>query len=439
MSVREVFNAIAGEPARLLNSGEQFLLWFDAEISDFVRFNANRVRQAGHVRQARALITLVHDCRQASASLDLSGDMDQDRPRLASALALLRGQLTMLPVDPYMNFSTQRMDTERVDTANLPDVRDAVDSISLAFAGSDLTGVWASGETCSGFANSAGQRNWHSISTFNFDWSVHRDQKSVKRRVAATAFDSDALAAEAEDARRVLAVLSRPSRRLAPGTFRAYLAPEAVAEILHLVSWGGFGIQSHRTRSTPFIRMVTEGERLDSRVSICEDNVTGFTPAFTPEGFIKPARVTLIDQGRYAECLTSARSCREFREPVNAASESPQSLRMAPGRLPAEDVLRALDTGIYISNLWYCNFSDRNACKITGVTRFACQWVENGVIRAPIEPMRFDDSLYALLGDRLAELTSEATLVADADTYGKRSMASVRVPGVLVDAITLTL
>lgn len=439
MSVREIFTAISNASAGLLDPGEQLLLWFEAESSDFVRFNANRVRQAGHVRQARATLTLVHDHRQAGASLDLSGTLDRDRPRLASVLARLRDQLGLLPADPFLHFSTRPVNTERIDAASLPDVHQAAACIHRAFRGTDLTGIWAAGETCAGFANSLGQRNWHSVSTFNFDWSIHRGGQGVKRRIAGQAFDADALAAQAEDARESLALLSRSPRRLPPGSFRAYLAPEAVAEILHLVSWEGFGMQSHRTRSTPFSRMVTGDRRLDERVSLSEDNAAGLAPGFTAEGFIKPDRVALIEKGGYADCLVGARSGREFQVPVNAAAESPRSLRMAPGRLPAADVLSALDTGIYISNLWYCNFSDRNDCRITGMTRFACHWVKNGVIRAPIAPMRFDDSLYRLLGDRLAALTAESTLVLDADTYGQRSTASMQVPGVLVDAITLTL
>ena len=41
-------------------------------------------------------------------------------------------------------------------------------------------------------------------------------------------------------------------------------------------------------------------------------------------------------------------------------------------------VLRTLDTGLYIGNLWYLNFSDRSACRLTGMTRFASFWVEGG-------------------------------------------------------------
>jgi hypothetical protein len=58
---------------------------------------------------------------------------------------------------------------------------------------------------------------------------------------------------------------------------------------------------------------------------------------------------------------------------------------------------------------------------------------------APVAVMRFDDSLYHILGDRLEGLTHERELILSADTYGGRSSESSLVPGALVDGIELTL
>lgn len=68
---------------------------------------------------------------------------------------------------------------------------------------------------------------------------------------------------------------------------------------------------------------------------------------------------------------------------------------MAGGSLEQARILEALDTGLYIGNLWYLNYSDMPAARLTGMTRFATFWVENGQIRAPVSTMRFDDSLYS--------------------------------------------
>jgi predicted Zn-dependent protease len=112
---------------------------------------------------------------------------------------------------------------------------------------------------------------------------------------------------------------------------------------------------------------------------------------------------------------------------------------MAPGSLAAGDVLDALDTGLYINNLWYLNFSDRNQARITGMTRFACFWVEGGKMQAPVNVMRFDDSIYRMLGENLLGLTCERELLLDTGTYGGRSSHSVELPGALVRGLTFTL
>ncbi len=103
------------------------------------------------------------------------------------------------------------------------------------------------------------------------------------------------------------------------------------------------------------------------------------------------------------------------------------------------DALQALDRGLYIGNLWYLNYSDRNSARITGMTRFATFWVENGGIQAPVNALRFDDSLYRLLGDQLLALTREREFLLDPGSYGARSSRSARLPGALIGAMRFTL
>jgi predicted Zn-dependent protease len=121
------------------------------------------------------------------------------------------------------------------------------------------------------------------------------------------------------------------------------------------------------------------------------------------------------------------------------AGETPESLDLAAGSLAQDAALAALGTGIYVGNLWYLNFSDRSACRLTGMTRFASFWVENGRIQAPLNVMRFDDTAYRILGANLEALTRERDLVPSTASYGERSTESVRTPGALVRELALTL
>jgi predicted Zn-dependent protease len=112
---------------------------------------------------------------------------------------------------------------------------------------------------------------------------------------------------------------------------------------------------------------------------------------------------------------------------------------MQAGDLLEEDVLAKLGTGLYIGNLWYVNFSDRMNCRLTGMTRFATFWVENGEIVAPLEAMRFDDSLYRLLGSELEQLGAQAELLLSDSTWGERATGGMQLPGILVKSFELTL
>jgi predicted Zn-dependent protease len=187
------------------------------------------------------------------------------------------------------------------------------------------------------------------------------------------------------------------------------------------------------------IKMIKENRRLHPSVTLSENHGAGLTPGFTPCGFIKPCRITLLSKGQYQDYLVAARSSAEYSKPVNAALEIPESLELSSGDISPNDVLNHLGTGLYVNNLWYCNFSDRNDCRITGLTRYGCFWIENGEITAPINVMRFDDSVYRMLGDHLVGLTQDQTLLIDPGTYHQRSTTSVRLPGALIEDFNLTL
>jgi predicted Zn-dependent protease len=139
--------------------------------------------------------------------------------------------------------------------------------------------------------------------------------------------------------------------------------------------------------------------------------------------------------------MVSPRTAREFGIAANGADEdeSLQSADVAGGDLAAESVLTALGTGVYVGNLWYLNFSDRAHGRITGMTRFASFWVEDGEIVAPLAVMRFDDSLYRMLGTNLVDLTREREWILNASSYSQRSVETSRMPGALLSELCFTL
>ena len=263
----------------------------------------------------------------------------------------------------------------------------------------------------------------------------------MKASYAGVRWEAGEFGRKVDAAAEQLAVQVRPARTIPPGRYRVYLAPAALYEIVGLLSWGGFGLRAHRTKTTPLLKMIEDGVTMHSSVSMLENTRGGIAPDFQEAGFIRPNQVTLIEKGVYHDCLVSPRAALEYGTKTNGASadEAPLSLEFRSGDVTIEDVLPTLDRGIYVNNLWYLNFSDRAACRITGLTRFATFWVEDGAIQAPLSVMRFDETLFRMLGENLIGLTSERSTLFDSGSYFERSIESARLPGALVDDFKLTL
>ena len=425
-----------------IQGNESFLANLSAEESQFVRFNRNLVRQAGSIKQSSLSISLIDSQRRAESRLTLSGQGDTDRAQISTAIDALRRDLADLPQDPYLLYNQTPHSTERIGDASLAAEAEVLERIMREGQGKDLVGLYAAGAIYKGFANSLGQRNWHRADNFNLEWCLyHTADKAVKNSYAGTHWDSTEFARKMAKAGEQLDILKRPPMQLDPGQYRAYFAPAAMSEILELLSWESFGIKAQRNKQSPLLKLEDGSAALHPGVHVRENSEHGIGPGFQADGFIKPASVTLIEAGKHAGALISPRSAREFSIATNAANagEGPEALDMAAGSLHRDDILKTLDTGLLIGNLHYLNYSDRKSCRMTGMTRFATFWVENGEIKAPLNVMRFDDSAYRLLGDNLLGLTGERDLILDSGSYGERSIGSARMPGGLVKDFQLTL
>jgi predicted Zn-dependent protease len=440
--MQEYFYALADAITASLQGDEFYTCTFQAEDSDFVRFNRSAIRQAGTVVQRFLTLDLIHGRRHAAAEVALSGDFEDDRARVCQLLPGLREKLPYLPEDPHLLYATTVNSSVYHGENHLPDKADAVAAILDAGVGRDLVGLYAAGGIYAGFANALGQRNWFENYTFNCDWSLYYERdKAVKTGYAGFVWEPTVFARKVTEAAAQLDILSRPPRTIPPGRYRVYLAPAALVDILQMLAWGGFGLKDHRTKQTTLLKMVEEGVHLHPTISIRENTRDGVSPNFQEAGFIKPDQVTLIEAGAFHDCLVSPRSAKEYDVPTNGASgaEAPESVEMAAGEIARDDILQRLDTGVYINNLWYLNYSDRSACRMTGMTRFATLWVERGVIQAPLSVMRFDETIYRMFGDQLLGLTAERDFILDPGTYHRRSTDSSRLPGAMVEDFNFTL
>jgi predicted Zn-dependent protease len=430
-----------------LRGTETLLVGFCGEASDFVRFNHARVRQAGSVTQAFLRLTLIDHGRRLHTTLSVAFEEQSDHAAIRSAIQAMRAELPSLPVDPLLLYATAVNSSNLERRGELPGAEEALDCVITSAGGTDLVGIFASGPVFRGFASSLDQRNWHRVDSFQMDWSVYvggnqdaRD-RAVKSTYASETWSAQEMAHRIHSARDRLKFLAASPRTIEPGQYRAFLAPAAMDELISMLSWDGVSGRSQRTRQSSLQKLVDGEAALSPMISLRENTADGLAPSFDDSGFPRPPQVALIKGGAHAGALVSARTAKEYDLEANGASEeeSMQSVDLDGGTLPMPEALAALDRGILVSNLWYLNFSDRSSCRITGMTRFATFWVEGGRIVAPLAVMRFDDSLYRILGTELQALTREREWVQSRSTYGQRSVESSRVPGALLTSLTLTL
>ncbi|MFM9915881.1 MAG: metallopeptidase TldD-related protein [Rhizobacter sp.] len=422
-------------------------LYLAAESSRFVRFNHALVRQVTCVEQADLTLSVaaLSDSgggRRIETTRSLTGDLDADVAALLQDRAQLIGDLAEIPDDPHLLLADAMTSSHRHDSGVLPSTDHLVRTVARAASGLDLVGHCASGAVVRAFADSRGQRHWHHVETFHFEWClVAAGDKSVKSVYAGTHWDDDAFTSRVAEGARQLPLLARTPRKLAPGAYRAYFTPTAMSGLLGVTAWGGFGAKARRTGTSSLSKLERGDARLHPGVSIAEDASRSAAPAFTEDGSLRPPCISLIEQGRTTGTLNSSRSAREYGLEANGADpqEYPVALSLAPGLLPAADVLATLVTGVYVSDLWYLNYSDRAECRLTGMTRFACFWVEGGQLAEPLEVMRFDDSFLRMFGNGLIGLTDSAELILAGRVMRERPLGSLRTPGALVEGWQLTL
>jgi predicted Zn-dependent protease len=432
---------------RQLLPGEALTMDFAGESSDFLRFNNGKVRQIGHVYQADAQIKFFRDGRTISSAFETTGDDALDAKLATNALSTARRESALLPEDPYQTLPVATDSSHEVFSGRLPDPDRIPDEIlspgqAITLAGADFVGIHAQGAICRGAATSAGAKHWFASETFAVDYSAYLPSgKALKSCYAGREWDPAEYSRRLSAAIPKLEALARPERIITPGGYRVYLAPDAVNEFVTFFSWNGLGERGMREGESSYLALRDGRKLLSHLFNLTQDFSLGVEPSFNDLGEVAPGKLVLIDGGMLASTLVSARSAKQYGVPSNAApaGEELRSAAIGAGELDEEDTLNTLGTGLYVSNLHYLNWSDNDSGRITGMTRFACFWVQNGQIVAPIRDMRFDESIYQLFGDKLLGLTRQRSLIPNTGSYNKRDLGGALLPGILVDDFTFTL
>lgn len=425
-----------------LKASETLSMNLYSEDSLFVRFNQAKVRQSTEVEQAQLELQYQSGGKTLSYSLSLQGVRETDLPRLRKILSELQTLAASAPHDPFQvpfeNHGTSREHFE----GRLPSLQESVGEILQIAKGQDFVGYLARGPVARANMNSLGQRHWFSTESFNLDYSLFSvSRKAVKASFAGRSWDGEAFRKQLDEKVKQLNLLQREEKKVDRGLYRVYLAPAAMNEILETMSWGALSFGGKKRGESPLTNHEIGDKLFSPKFNLVENFDIGLSPRFNELGEVASTRTELIKEGQLRELLTSSRSAKEYKAIGNACrlDESLVAPEILPGAMDESDTLSRLERGLYLSNLHYLNWSDQRGGRITGMTRYACFWVDGGEIQAPIADLRFDESIFNCFGKNLIDLTKTQEDFPSPSTYRQRQVVGGRTPGALIEDFRFTL
>lgn len=424
-----------------LDPEEHLWIALESEQSHFIRFNAARVRQAGTVDDGTIRLRLIYNQRRAAATFPLTGDFAVDSASGLESLNELRQEVAQLPIDPHIVLPENMGSSREIYRGSLLAPEQVAGTLLPVVENLDFTGIYASGLIIRAHVNSAGQKHWFATDSFCLDYSlIAPTEKAVKATLAGRHWQQDKFQEQVEHSKSQLQALDLPAKTIQPGRYRTYFAPAATAALVSVIARGALSESALRQGGSSLGKL-REGKQLSPQLHLQENFSQGITPRFNEFGRIAPEKLPLIAQGRLINTLVNARTAKEYNITPNGANsgESLRAPEVSPGSLVAQAILDQLGTGLYLSNLHYLNWSDRSGGRITGMTRYACFWVEHGEVIAPIQNLRFDESLYSFFGDNLEALTDFQDFIPNTTTYDSRHLGGSLTPGMLVRDFTFTL
>ena len=436
------FKSIANDLFSQLSSNEYLTLSLSAEKSQFIRFNNAKIRQTGIINDSILEFSYIANNRRCSGSITLSNNFNIDKLRADNELGRMRVESKQILEDPYIVLPKNIGSTHSVLSQQGLAFEQAADLILPAISGVDFVGILANGKLYRGNMNSLGQKHWFETESHCLDYSlVAKNHQMVKGTFAGTDWVQSEFLKQIDDSKIKLELMNKKPIKINKGNYRTWFEPAAVADFIGMFSWNGISESSIQQGCSGFGKMRNNDIRLSSKFSIAENFKNGLVPKFNSNGEPAPENLDLINKGKLTNTLVSSRSAAEYGSISNNAEsgEYLRSPKMAPGILSGNDILNQIDKGLYLSNIHYLNWSDNPGGRITGLTRYACFWVERGEIVAPIQTMRFDDTFYNFFGNKLEEVGSEVKFIPEVGTYGNRNLGGTTCPGILTDSFSLTL
>jgi len=444
---KDIFQTICSQVFDSLKENEQLTVYLEGENSQYFRFNDSKLRQSGIIEDYAVTISLFSGKKSLQSSTTLSSDIKSSVSNLTNEINTLRDPLSLIPENDFTCFPDPFESLDIVKSGQLPKREEILEALMDTISSDNLTGVWTSGKIFRACSTSEGTNHWFEKDSFIFDFSlIDAQENMVKVLFPGSNWDKSKFFAAFHEASEKLKLMNKPKMELKPGKYRVWFEPNAVADFVDMFNWNGVSESSFRNGSSCLLKLRNSDTRLSNLFSLNESFSSLSTAPFNSRGEVSED-VAIIQNGILSNTLVNAKTALEYKISSNFAEEPNswgmgeymRSPHMEAGDIDNEERLEKLGTGIFISNIHYLNWSDTLGGRITGLTRYACYWVEDGKLVAPIKTMRFDDSFYNFFGSNLEGVGKEVLARPVIETYDGRNPGETTCPGILVKDFELTL
>ena len=206
---------------------------------------------------------------------------------------------------------------------------------------------------------------------------------------------------------------------LDPGTYEVVLEPKAVAAMLLFPAWLGFNGKAY-AEGTSFAHV---GEQqFDERVGLWDDGTDprSLGRPYDAEGTPKQ-RLDLVRGGVTVGLAHDRRSARLAGCESTGSSIGQESFGGYPGDLfldggddSIEELIAGVERGLLVTDFWYNRILDPKTQVVTGLTRNGLFLIEGGEVTAPVQNMRYTQSVVgALAPGHVLGLGNDARLVSN--------------------------
>lgn len=364
-----------------------------------IRFADNQVSTAGSTTDAQLGIQSAFGPKHAVVTTnDLSDAAIERAVRESERLARLSpddpeampqlGAQQYRPVNSYFESTASLTADDRA--------RAALTALDIARKSGDLKAAGYLVATAGALAigNSTGMFAYHRSTNANYSLTVRTSDGTGSGWAAADHADWTQL-----DARRVAerasekARLSRNPVALEPGRYTVILEPQAVGDLVQLISNYADARSADEGRS-PFVKQ-GGGNKVGEK--IVDERVTLFSDPADAQLLGRPwdfegmplGRQSWVENGVLKQLIYSRFWARKQGK---TPTGGPSTFKMAGGTQSIEELIAGTTRGILVTRLWYLREVDPRTILYTGLTRDGTFLVENGKITKSLRNFRFNES-----------------------------------------------